>query len=333
MKYIPVKLGDEVVQASRIAMGTMNFGSTVSEELSFEMMDYYLSIGGNWFDTGHMYAAWVPDGLGKSEITLGKWIKARNNRDKVFVSTKGGFEYHETSLTASNDIPRIERDFVIPQLDDSLNRMQLDYVDLYMLHTDDPTKPVSDIVDFMDEIVKTGRARAVGVSNWTSERLDEANIYAKAAGKTPLTISQINWSLGYIELHDRFPADECHMTNAQHEYYERHKDEITVMAFCSQARAIYSRGVANGWDSMKNDVDRVRYLTSRNYHRMLKLQEICERDNCSPADVVVNYVVDDEIPSIAIIGASNMKQLKDSLSATEHNLCISDIKELASIVL
>lgn len=333
MKYTKVKLGNETVDAARIAMGTMNFGSTVSEELAFEMMDRYLEVGGNWYDTAHMYAAWVPDGLGKSEITLGKWIKARGNRDKIFVSTKGGFEYGESSLYESNDIPRLEHDYIIAQCDDSLKRLQLDYVDVYFLHTDDPTKPVSDIMDFMDEIVKSGRARAIGASNWSAERVNEANIYARAHGKTEFTISQINWSVGYLELHDRLPADEMTMSPAQYEYYIDHN--MPVMGFASQARGIFSKGIAAGcsFDGMKEDMDRIRYFNDRNYRRMLKVKEICDRDGVSPAAVIVDYIADNKLPGISIIGASSMKQLEDSLSAAEYTLSQEDIAAIDNIVM
>lgn len=333
MKYTQVKLGNEVANVSKIIMGTMNFGSSVSEEVSFEMMDHYLAVGGNWFDTAHMYAAWEPDGLGKSEQTLGRWIKARNVRDKIFVSTKGGFEYGETSLSESNDIPRLERDYIIAQCDDSLKRLQLDYVDVYYLHTDDPTKPVSDIMDFMDEIVKTGRARAIGASNWSAERIQEANIYARAHGKTEFTVSQINWSLGYIELHDRLPADEMTMTRNQYDWYMA--NSMPVMAFCSQARGLFSKGIAHGcsFDSMKGDPDRLRHLNDRNYRRMLKVKEICDRDGVSPAAVVVDYIVDNDLPGMSIIGASSMAQLKDSLSAIDYTLNKDDIAALDAIIM
>lgn len=333
MKYTKVKLGNETVDAARIAMGTMNFGSTVSEELAFQMMDRYLEVGGNWYDTAHMYAAWVPDGLGKSEITLGKWIKARGTRDKIFVSTKGGFEYGESSLYESNDIPRLEHDYIIAQCDDSLRRLQLDYVDVYFLHTDDPTKPVSDIMDFMDEIVKSGRARAIGASNWSAERVNEANIYARAHGKTEFTISQINWSVGYLELHDRLPADEMTMSPAQYEYYMNHG--MPVMGFASQARGIFSKGIAAGcsFEGMKGDMDRIRYFNDRNYRRMLKVKEICDRDGVSPAAVIVDYIADNKLPGLSIIGASSMKQLEDSLSAAEYTLPEADIEAIDNIVM
>lgn len=332
MKYAKIKFGNETKDVAQIAMGTMNFGSTVTEEDSFKMMDYYLSIGGNWFDTAHMYAAWVPDGLGKSEQTLGRWIKSRDVRDKILVSTKGGFEYGESSLYESNDIPRLERDFIIAQCDDSLKRLQLDYVDVYFLHTDDPTKPVSDIMDFMDEIVKSGRAKSIGASNWSAERIDEANIYARAHEKTEFTISQINWSVGYIEMHDRLPADEMTMSHAQHEYYMNHN--MPVMGFASQARGIFSKSIASGgFESMKEDMDRIRYFNNRNYRRMQKIKEICEQDGVSPAAVVVDYVVDNELTGIAVIGASSMEQLKDSLSATNYTLSKENIAALDSIVM
>lgn len=333
MKYTKVKLGNEYVDAARIAMGTMNFGSSVAEETAFEMMDYYLSIGGNWYDTAHMYAAWEPDGLGKSEITLGKWIKARNIRDKIFVSTKGGFEYGESSLFESNDIPRLEHDYIIAQCDDSLKRLQLDYVDVYFLHTDDPTKPVSDIMDFMDEIVKSGRARAIGASNWSTERIHEANVYARAHGKTEFTISQINWSVGYLELHDRLPADEMTMSHGEYEYYTHH--DMPVMGFASQARGIFSKGIAAGcsFEGMKNDMDRIRYFNDRNYRRMLKVKEICDRDGVSPSAVVVNYLASNKLPGISIVGASSMAQLRDSLSAADYTLPQEDIEAIDNIVM
>ncbi len=133
-------------------------------DLVCQVLDRYVSIGGNTIDTAHVYCG------GESEIAIGQWMMERGNRNDIIILTKGA--HHDQYG------PRVNREAITNDLFKSLERLKTDYIDLYALHRDDPTVPVSEIVDVLNEHIKAGRIKAIGGSNWTSDRIQEANEYA-----------------------------------------------------------------------------------------------------------------------------------------------------------
>ena len=141
------------------------------------MFDDFVERGGTTFDTAYIY------GGGRGEKLLGQWITSRGNRDEVVVIGKGAHT------------PHCDPESITRQLDESLERLQTDHVDLYLMHRDNEEIPVGEFVDVMDEHFKAGRIKAFGGSNWSTARFDEANAYAEANGKQPFTLLSNHLSL------------------------------------------------------------------------------------------------------------------------------------------
>lgn len=173
-----------------------------------------------------------------SEKCIGRWIAERKCRNKVFLSTKGA--HPELADIHSS---RMSRENIVQDLNESLAFLQCDYVDLYFLHRDDTTKPVSFIMDVLDEQVKAGKIRFLGASNWTKSRIDEANAYAVANGKTPFSVSQIQWSLADVKPDAGLDDTLVQMNKSEYDAYL--KNPLPVMAFSSQARGFFPK-VFNG---------------------------------------------------------------------------------------
>ena len=178
MKYGKVIGVDKDV--SRLVLGT-DYMTTKELDKNFEMLDIAFGLGCNTLDTAHGY------GGGDGERLIGRWMEARGNRDKVVILTKGAHHNADRKRVTPYDITS--------DLHDSLARLKTDYIDLYVLHRDDPSLPVGPIVEILNEHHAAGKIKAFGGSNWHHTRIQEANEYAQKHGLVPFTASSPNYSL------------------------------------------------------------------------------------------------------------------------------------------
>jgi aryl-alcohol dehydrogenase-like predicted oxidoreductase len=170
-----------------VVLGGNTFGWTSDKDESFAVLDRFVAEGGRSIDTADVYGAWVPGNKGgESEEILGEWLKSRGDRERVVIATKVFALATRPGLSAAN---------IHAAVDDSLRRLQTDYLDLYYAHRDDENVPQAEYVADFDELVKAGKVREVGASNFTIERLATAIAIAKDAGHTPFTVAQDRYNL------------------------------------------------------------------------------------------------------------------------------------------
>lgn len=177
------------LKVSEVALGAMMFGSAVSKEDSYRTLDTYIDMGGTFIDTSNNYAHWAGTG-DESEMLLGEWLSDRKCREKVVIATKVGFDRHGKGQG-------LKKEQIEYWVDESLRKLKTDYIDLYYAHTDDPTTPIEETMEAFDMLVKKGKVRALGSSNFDTWRLAEANMTAKNNGWTPYTAMQQRFT--YLE--------------------------------------------------------------------------------------------------------------------------------------
>jgi len=312
-----LKLNNDL-ELSEIILGGAFFGTNITKENSFEIMDYYFKNGGNTIDTARAYCGWIEGGEYASEETIGEWVKARNYRDNIKIITKGA---HPSFTTYRN---RLSEEDIRYDMDISLKTLQMDFVDLYLLHRDDETIPVSDIIDALHRLVLEGKTKAIGVSNWKFERIIEANEYAKKSGKTSLCISEIQWSLAQC-----FPQtfnDES-MLCMNDDIYKKYLDiGLPIIAYTSQAGGVFSCGYNKDLSDIADK--HKKYLSNENIKRYNNLLHLCEEKNYKPSSVAIQYITDNKLPACAIIGCSSVEQLNDSLCATRNKLSYEELDNL-----
>ena len=170
------------LNVSEIALGAMMFGTTVDRREAYEVLDIYLDAGGNFLDTSNNYAHWAGTG-DESETLLGEWLRERGCRDRVVLATKVGFDRHGKGAG-------LKKEQIEYWIDQSLRKLGTDYIDLYYAHTDDPDTPLEETMEAFDRLVKKGKVRALGSSNYDTWRLAEANLLAESRGWTPFTAMQ-----------------------------------------------------------------------------------------------------------------------------------------------
>lgn len=174
------------LHVSEVALGAMMFGSSTSKKEAYEILDAYLDMGGNFIDTSNNYAHWLGTG-DESETLIGEWIKERNCRDCIVLATKVGFDRHGKGAG-------LKKEQIEYWIDESLRKLCTDYIDLYYAHTDDPNTPIEETMETFHKLIKKGKIRTIGASNFDTWRLAEANMTASTNNWTPYTVMQQRFS-------------------------------------------------------------------------------------------------------------------------------------------
>ncbi|HEY4328203.1 MAG TPA: aldo/keto reductase, partial [Phycisphaerae bacterium] len=161
-------LGNSGIKVPTLCFGTNILGWTVDQATSFSLLDHLLGAGFNFLDTADVYSKWVPGHSGgESETIIGNWMKSRGNRDKIILATKCGMEMSPTDKGLS-------KAYILRAVESSLRRLQTTYIDLYQAHRDDETTPLEETMDAFAQLIKAGKIRVAGASNYSAQRLEKA---------------------------------------------------------------------------------------------------------------------------------------------------------------
>jgi aryl-alcohol dehydrogenase-like predicted oxidoreductase len=183
------RLGQSAIEVAPLMLGGNVFGWTADEQASFRILDAFLAAGLSFIDTADVYSRWIPGHQGgESEKIIGNWMKKRGNRDQVIVATKVGIEMGEGKKGLS-------RPYILRAVEDSLARLQTDYIDLYQSHRDDPDSPLEERLETYSELVKQGKVRVIGASNYSADRLTKALEVSEKNGYPRYESLQPNYNL------------------------------------------------------------------------------------------------------------------------------------------
>lgn len=312
MKYFELRTSDGSINVSKIVLGSVFFGTDMPEKEAFRLMDIYMDAGGNCLDTARVYASWLPGGDGASERTIGKWLKTRGCRNKIILSTKGG----HPPLNNMN-CGRLSRKEIEGDLDESLKALGVDYVDIYWLHRDDVSRPVEDIAETMTALIRKGKIRAAGCSNWKSERIEELNEFAAKNGMEPFIASQIQWSLASSTPEAFNDSTLVCMDEKEYDWYL--KNQFPVFAFSSQAKGFFTKLAKLGIDGISQKAYS-RFATDDNLSRFERVKRYADESGLTVSAVALGYITENRFPAAAIIGPSSCEQLEDSLTAADVSI-------------
>jgi len=300
-------------QASVLVLGTSGFGTVYSEELSFELMDAYRALGGNFFDTARRYGIY-PDGrFGVSEATIGKYIASRGCRDELVLGTKGA---HPVDAART---PRLAPADIRSDMQETLDALGC-APDLYWLHRDDVNRPVGEIIETLNGFIEAGYTRALGASNWSPARMREANAYAAAHSLKGFEANQPQWSLA----RPNFVSDPT-TTRMDAEMHAMHCETgMACIPFTSQARGFFSKLFTLGAEELAEGV-RSRYMSEGNMRIYDAMLSIRQRTGLSVGAIALAYLTSQPFPTYPIVGASNLDQIEALREAGEAHLSAEDI--------
>ena len=294
---------------SRLVMGSM-VCTTDNMALTRELLDAYVASGGNCIDSAHVY------GGGKSEQAVGQWMQERGNRDTIVLLDKGAHPYWTE--------PRVDPENIGKDIVESLERVQTHYIDLYLLHRDNPEVPVGPIVECLNAHKAAGRIRAFGGSNWTTARIAEANAYAGAHGLTPFAASSPNLSLATVN--EVMWRGCISASAADRSWYEAH--QFPLFSWSSQASGFFA-GIFSPDDPDEAHKDSTRvYYNEDNWERLRRAKELGERKGATSHQVALAWVLHQPFPVFPLIGPRSVKELEDSLPALEIALTAEELRWL-----
>jgi aryl-alcohol dehydrogenase-like predicted oxidoreductase len=307
MKYGKVPGIDK--QISRIVHGTI-MATSKEIDKSLAVLDSALEHGINTFDTAHVY------GSGDNERTVGRWVGERGIRENIVIIGKGA--HHNT------DRNRVTPWDITADIHDSLARFKFDYIDLYLLHRDDPTKPVGPIIETLNEHLAAGRIRAFGGSNWTHHRIQEANAYAQAHGLTPFIASSPNFSLAE-QLQE--PWANCITISGPagaeaREWYSR--EGMALFTWSSLAGGFFSgRFTRDNLDQFDNYYDKLAvqcYCAEDNFRRLDRVKELAGEKGVTIAQIALAYVLNQPANIFALTAGANDAEIRANVEAGEITL-------------
>lgn len=302
MKYIE-KCG---MRMSKIGLGTGRFGTRVDKTTAFRMLDAFVSGGGNVVDTARNYYEWVENGRGISEKTIGSWVAARGIRDRIYISTKGGVRNVGKKFYIN-----LGKQNLLNELKESQDALQSRNIDIYLLHRDEPERPVEEIMDTLQLVAERANVKALGVCNWSAKRIIAANRYAITRGYKPLLMIQTWWSIAaYTDTMWNDPTT-THMDTQTYNYIL--KNDLIGMAFTSQAKGFFQKALTTGLDNLDAFLKQ-RIATELNIKRLNYIADYCNKRHLSPTAVVNGYITSNEAKGIALVSCSTMEQLYDILN-------------------
>lgn len=310
-------LGKTGLKVSEVCLGTMTFGRETDEKTAQDMVDYFLEAGGNFIDTSNNYGSVAGD----SEKITGRTLKGK--RSKVVLSTKVGFP----TGPGPNDVG-LSRKYIVRAVDESLQRLQADYIDLYHVHCWDEGTPIEETLSTLDMLVRSGKVRYLGVSNFTAWQLTKAVEMSKRHGWHSFVCLQAQYSLIVRDI-EREHLPFCR------------EEGLGVMAWGPLGGGFlsgkYRRGEKPARSTRLTQVKDIeeeawfRRATERNFRILNVLGKISESRKKSYSQVALAWLRAQPGNIIPIIGARTMEHLKDDMSCINWNLTQDEVKALNKV--
>ena len=309
-----VQLGNTDLEITPIIFGGNVFGWTLNEEESFRILDAFIARGFNAIDTANNYSYWVPGNVGtESERIIGNWLKSRGNRDKIILATKVG------GRNLIQDKPNTTKSHILKEVEESLLRLNTDYIDLYQTHYDDTKTPVEETLSAYNQLVKEGKIRYIGASNFSSERLIESLEKSDLFNLPAYKILQPEYNL-----YDRQSFEEFLQPVAE-------KFKLGVIPYYSLASGFLSGKYRNEEDLDKSTRGEgiKKYLNERGFRILDALATISTRHSISYSAVSLAWLIEQKSVIAPITSATKEEHLDAFLEAINVQLSHDDLKLLS----
>ena len=306
------QLGQSSLHVYPITFGGNVFGWTADEAMSFKLLDAFVAAGFNFIDTADVYSRWHPGNKGgESETIIGNWLKARGNRDKVIIASKLGIEM-------APEKKGLSRKYMMQAVEDSLRRLKTDYIDLYQSHRDDPETPIEETLSAYADLIKQGKVREIGASNFSAARLAESLKISTEKSLPRYQSLQPQYSLVERAEFEGPLEDLCL------------KEKIGVIGYYSIAS-----GFLTGKYRSKADAEgrargpRVdKYLNDYGFGVIAALDDVAKRYNAKPVQVAMAWLIARPSVTAPIASATTLDQLAELLKSAELTLDAAAIAQI-----
>ena len=306
------RLGRSAIHTAPLCLGGNVFGWTLDEGASFRILDEFVAAGFDFIDTADVYSTWVPGHVGgESETIIGRWLQQRGNRSKVVLATKVGW-------LMPPDRKGLSKANIARAVEDSLRRLQTDYIDLYQAHVDDADTALEGTLDAFGDLIRQGKVRAIGASNYSAARLSQA-----------------------LDLADTKGLPRYESLQPLYNLYDRavFEDELAPLCVKREVGAISYFSLASGfltgkYRSQQDLAGRARgagvgkYLNPRGTAILAALDEIAAAHASTPASVALAWLMARPAVTAPIVSATSSEQLKALIRATSLKLDAAQMQRL-----
>src|ERR1700728_3142696 len=306
------KLGGSGLEVSPICLGGNVFGWTADESASFAILDAFVGAGFNFIDTADVYSRWARGHKGgESETVLGNWFKRSGHRKKVILATKAGIEMGPGKKGLS-------KAYILSEVEESLQRLQTDYIDLYQSHTDDATTPLEETLEAYAELIKQGKVRAIGASNYSAERLAESFKVSEQHGLPKYECLQPHYNLYERAGYEKELEPVCLA------------EGIGVIPYFALASGFLTGKYRSESDLAKGPRGQMvkKYLDDRGFRILAALDQVAAKLHSTPGKVAIAWLIARPSITAPIASATNVEQLKDLVDAASLQLDPASIKTL-----
>jgi aryl-alcohol dehydrogenase-like predicted oxidoreductase len=302
-------LGNSTLAITPLMLGGNVLGWTADEATSFAVLDAFVANGGNSLDTADVYSSWVPGHTGgESETVIGKWLKRSGKRNSVVIGTKVGMLAPHTGLT---------RDSIVAGCEDSLRRLGIETIDLYWLHKDDGKTQPDEYLGALDELVETGKVRAVGASNFAAPRFAEALAESARSGKVRFAAQQPEYNLMKRDIEqDLMPL--CA------------REHVSILPYFGLASGFLTGKYRSAADKSKSPrgggMDK--YLDAKGLKVLAALDAVAARQDATCAQVALAWIMAKPAIAAPIASATSVAQVTELMGALRLKLGGADLAEL-----
>jgi aryl-alcohol dehydrogenase-like predicted oxidoreductase len=311
------RLGRTGLKVSELCLGTMQWGWTADEAAAFAVMDAFVEAGGNFIDTADVYSRWAPGNPGGvSEEIIGRWMKARGNRQNIVLATKARGRMWEGPNGEG-----LSREHLMRAVDDSLRRLQTDYIDLYQSHSDDRETPFDETLAAFDDMIHAGKVRYLGASNIQAWRLCGALWTSEKRGLARYDSLQPHYNLANRAEFERELMPLC-------------QDQgIGVIPYSPLAAGFLTGKYQRGAEAQSARAEGIksRYFNDRGWAILDKLQEVARGRNLTPTQTALAWLLSQPVITAPIIGANSVEQLRENLGAAGVKLSDDEMTALNEV--
>ena len=286
------------LQVHPLCLGGNVFGFSADVKNSEDVLNYYFDNGGNFVDTADMYSQWAPGHVGgESETIIGNWMKKRGNRSQMVVATK---------VSKLDTRPGLKAENIVAACDDSLRRLQTDYIDLYYAHQDDPNTPIEETLSTFDSLIKSGKVRYIAASNFTAARLQESLDISKKLGLA-----------SYVACQDQYNLMDRDFEKTLRDTVD--KNGLSEIPFYGLARGFLSGKYRPGVkvESIRATGVSNSYANERGWAMLEKLDQIAQGRQTTVSAIALAWLRQQKTVSAPIASATKLEQIKELMPVIE----------------
>ncbi|HEV1284248.1 MAG TPA: aldo/keto reductase [Bryobacteraceae bacterium] len=306
------KLGHSGLEVSPLMLGGNVFGWTIDQPTSFQILDAFVDAGLNFIDTADIYSTWVPGHAGgESETIIGNWLKRSGKRSKIVLATKVGMQM-------GSGKKGLKKDYILEEVEDSLRRLQTDHIDLYQSHEDDPSTPLEETLGAYAQLIKEGKVRAIGASNYSAERLAES-----------LRVSRQHGLPSYQSLQPKYNLVERAGYESELEPLIL-KEGIGVVPYYALASGFLTGKYRSEADLGKSarGAGVKKYMDARGFRILAALDQVAAAHRSTPGKVALAWLMARAGITAPIASATSLAQLQDLVDSANLDLDPASIEVL-----